>query len=215
MAGKIRVFLADDHTVLREATAELVNNQPDMLVVGQAGTGEKTISLVKSLQPDVVIMDIAMPYMNGLEATQRIVAECPEARILVLSAHQDEGHIMALLEAGAISYLPKTASLNELLAAIRSTGQGESYLSHSVASIVVQHLSGKAKGGNKGLLSAREIEILRLVALGYTNDHIAHHLHLSKRTIEAHLTHIFNKLNVNSRTEAALRAQQSGWIVIE
>jgi NarL family two-component system response regulator LiaR len=213
MAGKIRVFLADDHTVLREATAELVNNQSDMQVVGQAGTGENTITLVRSIRPDVVVIDIAMPSLNGLEATRQIVSECPETHILVLSAHQDEAHIMALLEAGAISYLPKTASLNELLEAIRSTSQGESYLSHSVASIVVQHLSGKAKG--KGLLSTREIEIIRLVALGYTNDRIAHDLHLSKRTIEAHLTHIFNKLNVNSRTEAALHAQQKGWIVIE
>lgn len=215
MAGKIRVFLADDHTVLREATAELVNNQPDMQVVGQAGTGEKTILLTKSIQPDVVVMDIAMPYMDGLEATQRIIAECPETRIMILSAHYDEGHIMSLLKAGAISYLPKTASLNELLDAIRSTSRGESYLPHDVASIVVKHLSGKTKRENKGPLSPREIEIIRLVALGYTNDHIARDLHLSKRTIEAHLTHIYNKLNVNSRTEAALHAQQKGWIVLE
>lgn len=215
MAGKINVFLADDHTVLRDATAELVNNQPDMQVVGQAGTGENTITLVRSIRPDVVVMDIAMPYMNGLEATQRIVDECPETRILVLSAHQDDAHIIALLGAGATSYLPKTASLNELLDAIRSTSRGESYLSHSVASIVVQHLSGKPERENKGLLSNREIEIIRLVALGYTNDRIAHHLHLSKRTVEAHLTHIFNKLKVNSRTEAALFAQQKGWIVLE
>jgi NarL family two-component system response regulator LiaR len=213
MADKIRVFLADDHTVLREATAELVNNQPDMQVVGQAGTGEQTITLVETLQPDVVVMDIAMPYMNGLEATRRVVAECPETRILVLSAHQDEEHVMALLEAGAISYLPKTASLNELLDAIRSTSRGESVLSHSVASIVVQHLSGKPQEKSKTTLSTREREIICLVAQGFTNDHIAHHLHLSTRTVEAHLTHIFNKLNVNSRTEAALYAQQKGWIV--
>jgi NarL family two-component system response regulator LiaR len=122
---------------------------------------------------------------------------------------------MALLKAGAISYLPKTASLNELLDAIRSTSRGESYLPHAVASIVVKHLSGKTKGENKAPLSPREIEIIRLVALGYTNDHIARDLHLSKRTIEAHLTHIYNKLNVNSRTEAALHAQQKGWIVLE
>jgi DNA-binding NarL/FixJ family response regulator len=213
MVGKIKVFLADDHTILREATAELVNNQPDMQVVGQAGTGEQTITLVKTLQPDVVVMDIAMPHTNGLDATHHIVTECPETRVLVLSAHQDEEHIMALLEAGAISYLPKTAGLNELLEAIRSTSRGESVLPTSVASIVVQSISGKQKEKTKAILSNREMEIIHLVALGYTNDQIAHHLHLSTRTIEAHLTHIFNKLNVNSRTEAAIYAQQHGWIV--
>jgi DNA-binding NarL/FixJ family response regulator len=209
---KIRVLLADDHTVLREATAELVDNQPDMEVVGQVGTGVDALSLVKSRQPDVVVMDIAMPHMDGLDATRRISAECPEIKVLILSAHQDEKHVVPLLEAGAISYLPKTASLNELLEAIRSSSRGESVLPPAVASVVVQRLSGKSQEKQEDILSAREMEVLQLVAEGYTNDRIAHDLQLSTRTVEAHLTNIFNKLNVNSRTEAAVYALRKGWV---
>lgn len=142
MGDKIRVLLADDHTVLREAMAELVDHQPDMEVVGQAGTGEATIAQTKVLHPDVVVMDIAMPRIGGLEATRRIVAECPRTKVLVLTAHEDAEHVIPLLEAGARGYLPKTVSLNELLDAICATCRGEWVLPPSVASVVVQHLAG-------------------------------------------------------------------------
>lgn len=212
MTEKIRVVLVDDHTVLREATAELVDHQPDMLVVGQVGTGEEAIAVVKAKQPDVVIMDIAMPRTNGLEATRCILKEHPNIHILVLSAHQDADNIIPLLEAGATSYLPKTVGLNELLNAIRATSRGESILPPSVASIVTRSLSGMTKTREKCELTSREVEVLSLVGKGYTNQHIAVQLGLSTRTVESHLTHIFNKLNVNSRTEAALLAQRKGWI---
>jgi DNA-binding NarL/FixJ family response regulator len=215
MDGRIRVFLADDHTVLREATAELIDNQPDMEVVGQASTGLDTIELVKQKRPDVVVMDIAMPRVDGLEATRLIVAECPEIHIMVLSAHQDADHILPLLKAGATSYLPKTIGLNELLDAIRATSRGESILPPEVASVVIHSLSGKLESGEKCTLSPRELEVISLVAQGYTNELIALHLNLSTRTVEAHMTHIFNKLNVSSRTEAALLAQRRGWIDLE
>jgi two-component system, NarL family, response regulator LiaR len=215
VTGKIRVFLADDHTVLREATAELVDHQPDMEVVGQAGTGEDTVALVKVLLPDVVVMDVAMPRLNGIDATRVIVSECPGIRLLVLSAHEDEQHVIPMLEAGATGYLPKTVSLNDLLAAIRATNQGISVLPPSIASIVVSHLSGNAERVSSPIITAREIEVLNLVAQGLTNDQIARRLNLSKRTIESHLTHIFTKLNVFSRTEAVLLAQKKGWIKIE
>jgi DNA-binding NarL/FixJ family response regulator len=213
---KIRVLLADDHTVLREATAELVDNQPDMVVVGQVGTGEETVSLVKTLKPDVVVMDIAMPRMGGLEATRHIVADCPAAKVLVLSAHQDVQNVVDLLEAGALSYLSKTVGLNELLEAIRVTYRGESVIPPGIASTVVKFLSGQAsREKEEGLLTTRELEVLKLVAQGMTNDQIAQQLHLSSRTIEAHLTHIYTKLDVRSRTEAALLAQRKGWIITE
>jgi len=212
MVGKIRVLLADDHTVLREATAELVDHQPDMEIVGQAGTGEETIAQAGKLNPDVVVMDIAMPRLNGLEATRRIVAECPGSRVLVLTAHEDAQHVISLLEAGAVGYLPKTVSLGELLNAIRATSQGESVLSPSVASVVVRHLSGAREGTAEEDLTPREMEVLRLVAEGLTNYQIARRLGLSVRTVEAHLTHIYAKLGVGSRTEAALLAQRRGWI---
>jgi DNA-binding NarL/FixJ family response regulator len=212
MMAKITVLLADDHTVLREATAELIDNQLDMQVIGQAGTGEDTLALTKALQPDIVVMDIAMPRMDGLEATRQVTRECPRTRVIILSAHQDSEHVIQLLEAGAISYLPKTISLNELLEAIRSTSRGESVLPPAIASVVVQRLSRRSQKKAEISLSSREVAVLQLVARGFTNERIARDLQLSTRTIEAHLTHIFNKLNVNSRTEAALYALRKGWI---
>jgi NarL family two-component system response regulator LiaR len=215
MAGKIRVLLADDHVVLREATAELVEHQPDMEVVGQAGTGEETIARAIELRPDVVVMDIAMPRLDGLEATRRVVAECPGSRVLVLSAHDDAEHVIPLLQAGATGYLPKTVSLSELLAAIRATSQGESVLPPSVASVVIRHLSGARERPAEEELTRREMEVLCLLSRGFTNHQIARRLGLSARTVEAHLTHIYGKLNVGSRTEAALLAQQRGWVAGE
>jgi NarL family two-component system response regulator LiaR len=212
MGNKIRVLIADDHTVLREATAELIDNQPDMKVVGQASDGESTIDLVKRLRPDVVVIDIAMPRMDGLEATIQILHAYPQTRIMVLSAHQDAEHIIPILEAGAISYLPKTVSLNEMLDSIRATYRNESILPPPIASVVTRRLSGKLDLGDKSALSSRELEVLSLVAKGDTNRQIASRLSVSTRTIEAHLTHIFDKLGVNSRTEAAIMAQRRGWI---
>jgi DNA-binding NarL/FixJ family response regulator len=215
MEGKIRVLLADDHGVLREATAELVDHQPDMEVVGQAATGEETIALVRELGPDVVVMDIAMPRLDGLEATRHIVGECPGTRVLVLTAHEDAQYVIPLLEAGATGYLPKTVSLNELLDAIRATSRGESVLPPSVASVVVKHLARVTEPATDEELTSREMEVLRLLTEGLTNYQIARRLGLSTRTVEAHLTHIYAKLNVGSRTEAALLAQRKGWIATE
>ena len=212
MGSKIRVLLADDHVVLREATAELVDHQPDMVVVGQAATGEETVRLTKRLRPDVVVMDIAMPRGNGLEATRHIVGELPDVRVLVLTAHEDRDHVIPLLEAGAVGYLPKTVELNELLAAIRAASRGESSLPPSIASVVVRHLSGTEGQIPETALTAREMEVLTLVSQGLSNQQVARKLSLSVRTIEAHLTHIYNKLGVGSRTEAALLAQRKGWV---
>lgn len=215
MGGKIRVLLADDHVVLREATAELVDHQPDMKVVGQTGTGEETVAQAKALQPDVIVMDIAMPRLDGLEATRRILKECPRTRVLVLTALDEADHVIPLLEAGATSYLPKTVSLNELLDAIRATSRGESVLPPSVAAVVIRHLSGARQRTSADELTPREREVLCLLAQGYTNYQIARQLSLSIRTVETHLTHIYDKLNVGSRTEAALWAQRKGWVSTE
>ena len=215
MGSQIRVLLADDHTVLREATAELVDHQPDMVVVAQTGTGEDTLRLARQLRPDVIVMDIAMPRGNGLEATRSILDEVPGTRVLVLSAHEDRDHVIPLLEAGATGYLPKTVGLNQLLDAIRSASQGESVLPPSIASIVVRHLSGEPEATPKETLTTREHQVLKLVAQGLSNRQIARNLDLSIRTVEAHLTHIYDKLGVGSRTEAALLAQREGWLSSE
>jgi DNA-binding NarL/FixJ family response regulator len=209
----IAVLLAEDHIVVREATAEIVDHQPDMHVVGQAGTGEETVSLARALQPDVIVMDISMPRLNGLEATRCITAECPGCRVLVLTAHEEERYIVQLLEAGAVGYLPKTVGLDELLEAIRAVARGESVLPPSVAAVVVRHLARKeAPEEPVRPLTDRELEVLRLAAQGLTNYDIAQRLYISVRTVEAHLTHVYNKLGVGSRTEAVVRAIQRGWV---
>ena len=170
---------------------------------------------VKVSDPDVVVIDAAMPRMNGVEATRQIVASCPKTRVLVLSAHEDQEHIIPMLESGAIGYLSKTVSLNELLEAIRSANQGISVLPPAIASVVVRYISGDLAAEATAPITVREVEVLSLVAQGLTNEQVAHKLQLSKRTVEAHLTHIYAKLNVFSRTEAVILAQKKGWIEVK
>jgi len=209
----ITVLLAEDHAVVREATAEIVDHQPDMRVVGQAGTGEEVVALARKLRPDVIVMDIAMPRLNGMEATRRITTECSGCRVLVLTAHEEEQYIVQLLQAGAVGYLPKTVGLDALLEAIRAVARGESVLPPAVAAVVVRHLAGKESLEEQVRpLTDRELEVLRLAAQGLTNYDIAQQLYISVRTVEAHLTHVYNKLGVSSRTEAVVHAMQRGWI---
>jgi DNA-binding NarL/FixJ family response regulator len=209
----ITVLLAEDHTVVREATAEMIDHQADMQVVGQAGTGEEAVAMAYRLQPDVILMDVAMPRLNGLEATRQIAAECPDCRVLVLSAHEKQSYVIQLLQAGALGYLPKTVDLDELLEAIRAVARGESVLPPAIAAVVVRHVAGKPPPEEReNPLTDREMEVLRLAAQGLTNYNIAQSLYISVRTVEAHLTHIYSKLGVSSRTEAVVRAMQESWI---
>jgi DNA-binding NarL/FixJ family response regulator len=212
---EIRVLLADDHVVLREATADLIDHQPDMSVVGQAGTGEETVALARELRPDVIVMDIAMPHLDGLTATRQVIAEYPAVKVLVLTAHEDAEHVIPLLKAGATGYLPKTVALNELLDAIRATSRDESVLPPSVASVVVRHLAGRTSSAPDDNLTSREMQVLRLLSEGLSNHQMARRLDLSVRTVESHLTHIYAKLGVGSRTEAVLLAQRKGWFAGE
>ena len=214
----ITVLLAEDHAVVREATAEVIDHHSDMRVVGQAGTGEEAVTLARQLQPDVVVMDIAMPRLNVLEATRRIVADCSHRRMLVLTAHEEEQYIIQLLQAGAVGYLPKTVGLDELLIAIRAVAKGESVLPPQIAAVVLRHLAGKESTEAEQPappLTERELQVLRLAAQGLTNYDIAQRLYVSVRTVEAHLTHIYNRLGVSSRTEAVVLAMQQGWVKLE
>jgi len=217
--GKIRILIADDHAVVREGTRRILEQEPDMEVVGEAGDGEEAVNLATSLKPDVVIMDISMPKMDGIEATRLIKAACPSITVLALSAYDDDQFVFSLLEAGAAGYLLKSVRSRELLDAIRAVYSGESVLHPSIARKVLNRFvsaSGKPEGKEPlGMLSDREMEVLKLAAKGLSNQDIAEKLCLSIRTVQGHLGHIFNKLQVGSRTEAVVRALKEGWVTLD
>ncbi len=217
---RIRLVLADDHAVVRAGTRELLERQPDLNIVGEAADGEEAVRLAHELQPDVVVMDVRMPKVSGVEATRRIKVECPEVRVLVLTAHDDDEYVFALLQAGASGYLLKTAELDELVRAIRTVSAGQSALAPIVAGkVVAQFTSGKSlpevlnhtQNQHDGL-TERELGILQLVSDGLSNKQIGKQLYISDRTVQAHLSNIFAKLSVSSRTEAAMYAVRKGWI---
>ena len=216
---KIKVLLAEDHVVVREGTRELIQHEPDMEVVGEAGDGEEAVELTTKLRPDVVIMDIAMPKLNGIEATKQIKALHPATVILILTAYDNDQYIFALLEAGAAGYLLKNVRSRELIEAIRAVYAGESVLHPTVARRVISHLVSPAPSHTEArvteLLSEREMEVLKLAAKGISNKEIAEQLFLSPRTVQSHLGNIFNKLGVASRTEAVLYGLRKGWLTLE
>ena len=216
---KIKVLLAEDHVVVREGTRQLLEHEPDMEVVGEAGDGEEAIELTNKLQPDVVIMDIAMPKLNGIEATKQIKTLHPATAVLILTAYDNDQYIFALLEAGAAGYLLKNVRGRELIDAIRAVHAGESVLyptiAHRVISRLVSPVSSPVEVKTTEPLSEREMEVLKLAANGISNKDIAERLFLSPRTVQAHLGNIFNKLSVGSRTEAVLYGLRRGWLTLE
>jgi len=217
---RIKVLLAEDHAVVREGIRELISQQQDMEVVGEADNGEETIQLVEQLKPDLVLMDIAMPKLNGIEATRRIKESHPSTSVLILTAYDNEEFIFALVEAGAVGYLLKNVRGQELLNAIRATYDGESVLYPTIAEKVFQRLQleGKRKSTVQEkveFLSGRELEVLRLGAGGLANKEIAKELSIGERTVQTHWRNIFNKLGVSSRTEALMESLRKGWIILK
>ena len=212
----VRVVIAEDHTLVREGTRRVLDQCRDIEVVGEAGDGEEAILKVLEQRPDVVLMDISMPKLSGIDATRRIKSACPDTAILALTAYDDDVYVFALLEAGAAGYLLKTVRSDDLIAAVLAVHAGESVLSPSVAAKVLRRFTtpGPPVAGANSL-TLREKEVLVLAARGLPNKAIAAALGLSHRTVQMHLARIFHKLGVASRTEAVVTGLRRGWLPLE
>jgi DNA-binding NarL/FixJ family response regulator len=211
----LRVFLADDHAVVREGLKALINAQPGMEVSGEAGDGRAACQQVRQLLPDVAVMDVSMPEMNGAQATAELKRTCPQVKVLALTVHEDKGYLRQLLESGAAGYVLKRAAAEELIHAIRTVAAGGVYLDPALAGEVVggfvrkPAVRGSLAGGE---LSDRESEVARLIASGYSNKEIAAQLDLSVKTVETYKTRSMEKLGLRSRADLVRYALQCGWL---
>lgn len=215
METKLRILLAEDHKTVREGIKLLVNAQPDMEVIGEADDGETAIAEVQRLDPDLIIMDVSMPRLNGLKATKKLRSMGSDVKILTLSRHTDDGYLQQLLAAGANGYVLKQSAPNHLIAAIREIAQGNAYLDPELTKKVIGGIVGKAatmRGENKQPLTDRESEVLRLISLGYSNKEIATTLDLSVKTIEAHKANAMRKLGMSGRIDIVRYAILQGWM---
>ncbi len=202
----IRVLVADDHPIVRGGIVAMLSGEADIEVVGEAASGDVAADLAIELTPDLVLMDLRMPGLNGDEATARILAERPEIRVIILTTYETDATILTAIEAGASGYLLKAAPQEEILAGIRSVARGEVALAPSIAAMLV----GRVKAPATPSLSAREKEVLALVAQGKSNPAIAKLLFVGEATVKTHLLHVFEKLDVNDRTRAVTKAMELG-----
>ncbi len=206
-----RILLADDHSVVRHGFRRILDAQEDMEVVGEVSNGREAVEQASALQPDIIIMDVTMPELNGIEATRRIAESVPRARVLALSMHRDSVYVREILRAGARGYLLKDSSESDLVTAVRAVAQGEGYLSPSVSDAVLSDYR-KHVTNPIDMLTSREREVLQLVAEGKTNKEIATSLNLSVYTVEAHRGKIMEKLNLHSASEMVRFAIRNGLI---
>jgi len=213
----LTVLIADDHPLVREALHRALEGEEDIEVVAEANDGEEAVKFASELKPNVAVMDIVMPKINGIEATKKIKEIAPDTAILILTAYDDDEYVLGLLDAGAAGYLLKSARGRDLVGAIRAIRSGESVLHPKIIAKLLKRATIAPAGEHKAsdLLSERESEILKLVTSGMSNKEIAENLFLSQRTIKAHLTNIFNKLNVASRSEAIVKGLQWGLVTLE
>ncbi|HTS64203.1 MAG TPA: response regulator transcription factor [Candidatus Acidoferrales bacterium] len=212
----IRILLADDHTVVRDGLRALLEHESDMSVVGEAADGRESVHLAETTAPDVVVMDLAMPNMNGMEATRRIVAANSHIGVVILSMHQDESYVLGSLKAGAKGYLLKDSLRSEVVQAIRAVSEGRSFLTRKVARILqedyITRLRQRGLEDRYDLLSDREREVLQLIAEGRSNKEVANQLNISLTTVETHRSHILQKLDIHSIPELILYAVRKGII---
>ena len=217
--GNIKILLVEDHVVVREGTRQLLEREHDLEVIGEAGDGEEAVRLAAQLIPDVIIMDISMPKLSGIEAAKQIKTLLPSVAVLILTAYDYDEYIFSLLEAGAAGYLLKSVSGDELIDAIRAVKAGEPVLHPIVIRKLMTRFGPSATTPTETrpleLLSEREMEVLRMAASGLSNKAISDGLFISVRTVQAHLRSIFNKLGVGSRSEAVLYGLRRGWFTLE
>jgi len=213
----IRIVIADDHALVREGTRQILEDHPGLVVAGEAQDGEEAVAMVSRLQPDVVLMDIAMPKLNGIDATRIIKKESPATSVLILTAYDDDQYIFALLDAGAAGYLLKNVRGEELAQAVRAVAEGESVLHPAIAAKVFKRYTRSDQAVDEEIepLTDRESEVLAIAARGLSNKMIARELSLSDRTVQVHLSNIFGKLGVASRTEAVITALRRGLLHLE
>jgi len=213
MSDQIRIIIADDHDILREGLRGILQKQPDIEIVGEADNGRNAVELAKELSPDIVIMDITMPDLNGIEATRRILKEIPGIQIIALSMHNDRQFVRRMLDVGASGYLLKQSASRELVTAIRAVRAGNFYLSKLITDISIEELFSEDGTYSRALLNvltAKEREVLQLVAEGYSTKQIAEKLYLSENTVEKHRQHIMDKLNKHSVAELTKYAIREG-----
>ena len=210
-------MIADDHPLVREALHRTLEGEEDIEVVAEAGDGEEAVKFASELKPDVAVMDIVMPKLNGIEATRKIKEIAPDTAILILTAYDDDEYVLGLLDAGAAGYLLKSARGRDLVGAIRAIRSGESVLHPKIIAKLLKRATVAPAEQHKASdpLSERESEVLKLVTSGMSNKEIAENLFLSQRTVKAHLTSVFNKLNVASRSEAIVKGLQWGLVTLE
>jgi DNA-binding NarL/FixJ family response regulator len=213
--NKLRILLAEDYEMIRDGLKLLVNSQPDMETVGEADNGRVALQLAQELLPDVVVMDITMPELNGLQTTKKLKRQCPQVKVLALTRHTDSAYLQQLMQAGASGYLLKQSTAAELLRAIRAVAAGQNYLDPALSEQVLGIFLGRhgARGASaETKLTDREAEILRLVAVGYINKEVAARLSLSVKTVEAHKARGMEKLGMKSRVDLVRYAMLQGWL---
>lgn len=208
----IKIILADDHTILRHGLSKSLERQDDMEVVGQAKDGRSTVEMVGQLQPDVVVMDISMPDLNGVEATRRITKEYPKVKVIALSMYSSDKYIREMFKAGASGYLLKDCPFEELVEAVRTVSKGKTFVSPSIGDVVIKDFAGKPGEENSAfsVLSQREREVLQLLAEGKTTKQIGRSLHISPKTVEGHRLRIMEKLNIDNIAMLTKYAIQEG-----
>ena len=213
--NKLRILLAEDHQTVREGVKLIINSQPDMEVVGEADNGNVAITLAQKNTPDIIVIDISMPELNGLKATKKLKQVCPDTKVLTLTRHTDDAYLQQLIKAGASGYVLKQSAATELIRAIHTVAEGNSYLDPALTNKVFGGYATRSttlRGESKSEITDREADVLRMIAWGYSNKEIAARMDISVKTVEAHKANAMRKMDMRSRIDIVRYAILQGWL---